>query len=345
MTSQEGQKRADHLYKYKLYSVKQTNSFLYYAWKTAGDLSACYGGNRFSIWMDMIWCNIRYGAMHSKDYTLFEFYKKSARERNSFLTKRRYFNLIKQFDKDTFYLLLDKAENYKKYADFIKRDWMLIDSETKPEEVLDFYKTHGEVLIKPLSADSGKGVYKIFSGDENAIKELIEKKNSHSYLIEEICENCSELKLINPTSLNTLRIDTLVNNDLSIDIVSVHLRCGCGDTVVDNWGAGGLGYPVDIETGIIYAPGMDLEGGRHIIHPGTNLIMPGRRIPHYEEACELAKKIISIDKKVVYAGLDLAILPDRIELIEVNFPPAHLLLQAVDMIGRKSIFESMYRPQ
>ena len=341
----DAQKRADMLYKYKLYSFKKFVTFSKYAWKTAQELSKKHGSSALSYWLDMLWCNVRYGTMHTRDYTLFEFYRKSGKEKDTFLTSRRYYKLIKRFDKDTFYQLLDKAANYKKYSDFIKRSWMLIDASTKPEDIYVFCNEHKEVLVKPLSSDSGKGVYKLTAGDETTVRELIDKKNSQSFLIEEICVNCSELKSINPTSLNTLRIDTLVNNDLSVDIVSVHLRCGCGETVVDNWGAGGIGYPVDIETGIISASGMNLQGGRHIIHPGTQLVMPGFKIPRYSEACKLAKDIIATDPKVVYAGLDLAILPDRIELIEVNFPPAHLFLQAVDMIGRKSIFKNMYRPQ
>lgn len=133
----------------------------------------------------------------------------------------------------------------------------------------------------------------------------------------------------------------MVNTDNEIEIFSVHLRCGCGDSIVDNWGAGGVAYPIDIETGIINAPGLNLKGDRFIYHPGTDKVMIGYKIPRYEEACKLAKDIIRSNKKVVFAGLDLAILEDRIELIEVNFPPAHFFLQAVDQIGRYQLTKRM----
>ena len=343
--SRDAQKRAEMLYNYKLYSLKQFRAFSKYAWKTAKEVSASYGGNRLFVWLDMMWCNIRFGAMHTLDYTLFEFYKKNSRERNSFLTTRRYYKLIKSFDKETFFQLLDKPTIYRKYAAFIHRDWLLVDENTHDEDIVAFIKKNTNAIVKPISSDSGKGVFLASVNKSETVSRIIEEKNhGHGLLVEGIIENCEELKSINPSSLNTLRVDVMVKADMSLEVFSVHLRCGCGDTVVDNWGAGGVAYPVDIETGIINAPGMDFKRNRYIIHPGTNKVMPGYRIPRYEEACEIAKDIISQDIKVTYAGLDLAIMPDGIELIEINFPPAPYFLQSVDLIGRRKMVEDLYMP-
>lgn len=330
----DAKKRADVLYNYELYSLRQFRVFSKYAWKTAKEVSENYGGTRLGVWLHMMWCNVRYGANHNRDYTLFELYKKSGREINTFLTHRRFFKLVKQFDKDTFYSLIDKATMYKRYAQFIKRDWLLTDDAADDNELEGFIEKHKRVLVKPISSDSGKGIYSLSAFDSDSVDELLQERIKHSFLIEEICENCAELKALCPSSLNTLRIDTLVNTQGEIEIFSVHLRCGCGDSVVDNWGAGGVAYPVDIETGIINAPGLDYQGNRHIYHPGTEKVMIGYKVPRYEEACRLAKDVIESDMKVVYAGLDLAILEDRIELIEVNFPPAHEFQQTIDQVGK-----------
>lgn len=339
----DAQKRADMLFNYELYSLRQFRVFSKYAWKTAKEVSENYGGSRLGVWLHMMWCNVRYGANHNRDYTLFELYKKRGREINRFLTHRRYFRLIKQFDKDTFYSLMDKAAMYKRYAQFIKRDWLLTDNAADDDELVRFIDKHKRVLVKPISSDSGKGIYSLSASDSDSVKELLQERKKHSFLIEEVCENSAELKAICPSSLNTLRIDTLVNTEGDIEIFSVHLRCGCGDAVVDNWGAGGVAYPIDIETGIISAPGLNLQGDRFIYHPGTDKVMIGYKVPRYEEACRLAQDIIKLDKKVVYAGLDLAILEDGIELIEVNFPPAHFFLQAVDQIGRNQLTKRIHK--
>ena len=343
MVTSEAVRRADMLYNYKLYSYKQLRVFSKYAWRSAKKVSENYGGTRLAIWMDMIWCNLRYGAMYDRDYTLFEFYRKSNRERNKFLTFRRYYRLIKHLDKDTFLLLMNKASMYQQYSEFIKRDWMLVDERSSDSEITEFINRHHTVVVKPISSDQGQGITSVTSTDEAAIGKLIEDKLNHTFLLEEVCQNCDELNKVNSSSLNTLRVYTIVNEDNEVDIASTSLRCGCGNTIVDNWGSGGVGYLVDQETGIIAAPGLDKKGNKHMVHPGTNLVMPGFKIPCYQEACELAKKIIEKDKRVVYAGLDLAILPGRIELIEVNFPGGHDFLQALDLVGKKSLFDHIYK--
>lgn len=330
----ESQKKADLMYNYKLYSFIKFRDFFKYSWKTAKVVSEQYGGTRLGVWLHMMWCNVRYGATHTLDYTLFEFYKKRGREINRFLTYRRFWKLVKQFDKETFYQTIDKANCYKIYSDFIKRDWMLTNDTTNDDDIKRFIGKHKKILVKPISMDSGKGIFTVFENDTDTISEFLQDRKNKTYLLEEICENCEVLKAINPSSLNTLRIDTMVTTDNEIEIFSAHLRCGCGDSVVDNWGAGGVAYPIDIETGIINAPGLDLQGHRFIYHPGTEKVMIGYEVPRFDEACQFAKDIIRSNMKVVYAGLDLAILEDRIELIEVNFPPAHFFLQAVDQIGR-----------
>jgi hypothetical protein len=331
------------MYYYKWYSFSKLRDFSKYSWKIAKDVSEQYGGTRLGVWLHMMWCCFRYGATHTLDYTLFEFYKKRGREINRFLTYRRFWKLVKQFDKETFYHTIDKANCYKTYSQFIKRDWLLTNDTTNDDEIRNFIGKHHKILVKPISMDSGKGIFTVSETDTDAINEFLQERKNTTYLLEEICENCEELKAINPSSLNTLRIDTMVNADGEIEIFSVHLRCGCGGSIVDNWGAGGVAYPIDVKTGIINAPGLDLQGHRFIYHPGTEKVMIGYKAPRYEEACQFAKDIIRTNKKVVFAGLDLAILEDRIELIEVNFPPAHFFLQAVDQVGRYQYTKRMKR--
>lgn len=327
------------LYDYKLYSIKQFRTFSRYAWKTSGELSAKYGGSRICYWVDMMWSNLMYGAMHCRDYVEFEFFKKNGREKNTFFTLRRYFNLIKHFDKETFFSLIDKASMYEIYAKYIHRDWILADAGTPESQIREFVDKHGKVIVKPVSSDKGNGIYCLNANDNAAVAKLMEHKQQNAYLLEELCVNCEELNTINATSLNTMRLFTLVNAQGEVQIMCAFLRCGRGGAVVDNWCAGGVGYPVDVETGVIAYPGVDAAGNKYVIHPGTDKIMPGFEIPRFKEICAMAKEIISGNKKIVYAGLDFAILPDRVEFIEINFPAGYELIQTWDMVGKNHWFE------
>ena len=259
----EAQKRAEIIYHYR-YSLRKLWRFSKYAVKSSKELSKRLGGSAFSYWLDMMWSNIRYGAIHCADYVEFEFYRKSGREKNTFFTLRRFYKLIEQFDKDTFFHMIDKSLMYEKYKDFIKRDWMLIDDLTSEADISAFIERHTSVLVKSISADSGKGIFTIRTRDNDLIKKLIEDKKFHSFLMEEICVNCDELKEINSASLNTLRLVTIVNAQNECEIISANMRIGTGDAVVDNFASGGVGYLVDIETGIICAPGKSQNGKQYI---------------------------------------------------------------------------------
>lgn len=333
--------QAEHIYNYPLYSIKRFPTFIRFCKPVAKSISQSMGGHWLLILVDMIWCNLRYGAMDSRDYLLFEFWKKSAGERDTFFTKRRYFKLLKHFDKETFCHPNGKDFLYKKYSDFIKREWLLADASTNEEEIRAFFAKHQRALIKPLSSEQGRGIYVADEKNQQEVAMIVEQCKRSPILLEEVCRNCDELNRINSSSLNTLRVYTIVTKNGTIEIPSVSLRCGCGENVVDNWGSGGVGYPVDIESGIVYAPGVDKKGNKHIFHPGTKVIMPGFVIPRFKEACEMAKRIIRRDMNVVYAGHDIAILPDRLELIEVNFPGGHDFLQTLDQVGKNQLMQNI----
>ena len=114
--------RSERIYAYPLYSLKRLPKLLKYNRLDSRNLRDEKGvTNVFMTQLDMLWCNLRYGAM-GKDYVLFEFYRKSALERNTYFTTRRYYRLLKSFDKETFLGLESKSNLYQKYADFIKRD-------------------------------------------------------------------------------------------------------------------------------------------------------------------------------------------------------------------------------
>ena len=335
--SPEALRHAEMIYTHKLYSLKHLKMFSKYAWKATKDLSEKHGRSRLFYWLDMMWSNLRYGAMHHRDYVEFEFYRKNGWDRNRFFTLRRFYAYSRELDRDSLCHMIDKAWVYQHFTSLVKRDWLLVNDQTLDNEIHSFIDAHGKVLVKPISADKGKGIHVISKADEQEIKSIVDEKNKRTLLLEEILCNCEELNRINPSSLNTLRVFTIVNTNDEIEIINIFLRCGCGETVVDNWGAGGVGYPVDVKTGVVCAPGVDMKGNKHVIHPGTDIVMPGFKIPRYEEVCRISREIIEQNRKVVYAGLDLAILPDRIELIEVNFPPGYELIQMYDQIGKNDL--------
>lgn len=333
--------RGEHIYNFPLYSFKRFFTFLRYSKPVAKKVAKEIGSCSFCVLLDMIWCNFRYGAMDSRDYLLFEFWEKSASERNSFFTKRRYFRLIKHFDKDTFVYLGDKDNMYKEYKSFIKRNWILVNSDTAESCAKNFLEKYETALVKPVSAEQGSGIFKISKHEEGKLEQLLLQKDVSPFLMEELLSNCDELNAVNSHSLNTLRVYTVVPKGETPKVVSTSLRCGCGNTVVDNWGSGGIGYPVDLDLGIICSYGKNKKGEPFAIHPGSQVQMIGMKIPFFREAIDLAITCTLHNANVLYAGIDIALTPNGPELIELNFPGGHDFLQTLDQVGKNSIMQSI----
>lgn len=287
-----------------------------------------YGGSALRWKLDMAWCLLRYGA-RPIDYVRFEFHKKSAHERNRYLTIYRYFRMQKYFGagKEG---ISGKVEEYTTFARFIHRNWLEINANTSPCKIEEFITKYGVVIAKPVRGEQGKGVLKIEGAERSEYKELMEQRETTTFIMEEKVTNCAELSLINPTSLNTVRATTLTDKDGSSKIISIILRVGAPGSHVDNWGAGGVGYNFDLETGICNMYGRDKKNKPYVFHPGSNVQMIGYKLPRFEELKQYVMDLTQVFPSARYVGWDIAITPDGFDLIEMNCPAGHDMFQSFD---------------
>lgn len=289
-------------------------------------VSRTYGGGGLRWLMSMFWCLVRYGA-RPIDYVRFEFHKKSANERNRYLTLYRHKELLKLFgyyNKTTH----GKIAEYKTFAAFIHRPWMVADKDTELQTLKDFIAKHGVVFAKPNYGDQGKDVLKINADDGKAIEELLNKIKKGAYVVEGVIEQDPRIAAINPSSVNTIRAYTLFKKNGETEILGIMLRTGRKGSHVDNWGAGGIGYDFDIETGICVGYGRDKKNRPYIFHPDSGVQMVGFKLPNYEV---LKKTIIEMSQLVPaarFVGFDIAITQEGYELVEMNCPGGHDFLQA-----------------
>ncbi|NVF11536.1 hexapeptide transferase [Anaerococcus sp. AGMB00486] len=146
----------------------------------------------------------------------------------------------------------DKCMHYK-FFDNLKRPRTIVknmacvfyDSNMnviKEDKAIEIILSHkGEFLVKP-SIDSGEGRL-IHFFDENtnskeSIKEAIDNLKAN-YIFQESVEQHEDLKRLNPSSLNTIRVVTLFFKG-EVHILSSILRIGGNGAKVDNIGAGGF---------------------------------------------------------------------------------------------------------
>ena len=291
-----------------------------------------YGGSELYWRGDMAWCLLKYGA-RPIDYYRFEFFRLNRHERKRYLTFYKYLKVAHRLIKSGA-IVGDKVKEYRRYSEYIKRSWLYTPDATE-EEIRSFVNDHSPLIAKPNNGEQGRGV--IVVSKEKLNNDLLNDLKISKYLLEEKLTNCSELAAINSSSLNTLRIYTMIDNKGVPHILSMMLRVGKAGSKVDNWGAGGVGYEIDLKTGFIVGYGIDKQGGRHIVHPGTDFTMPGFKIPKYAELLKLIDTICRVDSKVRFVGWDIALTPNGFELIEMNCPAGHDFLQTFGKSFGKTI--------
>ena len=301
------------------------------------------GKSRIFIFFDMIICALRYQAGYI-EYVIYGMYDMNHEQRKTVLTagkNNRYvaaLNLKADWD-----FFEDKIKFLNTFRDETKRDF--IDLKTASyAEFLAFIEKHPTFMAKPFDGICGKGVEKINSTDADKQELFNELRDSGQTLLEEVIIQHPEVSRLNPSAINTIRIVTIVKDNVP-HVVFAGLRCGRMGFVVDNFVAGGMTVPIDIETGVINNVAVDKVGNVFDIHPDTKVPFHGFALPHWDEVIDLAKKAALRVETVKYVGWDIASTPEGPILVEGNHFPGQVLYQlkaqTPDKIGMLPAYEAV----
>ena len=290
--------------------------------------------------IDAAYCYVRHGSS-PRDYINYQFYKLKNNEKKKFITMRGTKKIEKIFNDpknaECFNNKFKFNENFKK---FVKRKWIYAPVKTD-KEIIQFINSTDKVIVKPIDLSSGRGVYKL---DVNKIKDVEkfcrEVKESKS-LIEEFILQHEEINKLNITSVNTIRIYTIIDNLGKCNIIYAALRVGGGNASVDNFHNGGVGYVLDIKTGVVKKQGINIDGEEYIRHPSSGILMLGYQIPNWNELIIFVSDAAKVFPKSRYIGWDVAITRDGFEMIEGNYMADPGFLQALDKEGKMDIFKRM----
>lgn len=142
----------------------------------------------------------------------------------------------------------------------------------------------------------------------------------HGWLIQAYIPQHDFLNKINPHTINTVRVVTLVNSQNQVHVQHAILRLGRKGGVADNWAKGGISVAIDTQTGRlgrgVFKPHY---GGAWVsVHPDTETCFEGQTIPEWHAILDVCKRASIMFSGIRSAGWDIALTPDGPVIIEGN---------------------------
>lgn len=188
--------------------------------------------------------------------------------------------------------------------------------------------SHGlnRVIVKPVLGGGGKGIHLISMNDCLPISEL-EKIDAcagnymkDGYLVEELLEQHEEMNKINPYTLNSIRIITILCSDGTAEILAAMLKTSSTNMPMDNFSQGGIVIGIDVCTGKLKSYGvMQYPQGKILHeHPLTKTKFSDFQIPFWQEVKETTEKAQKVFHQVKSVGWDIAVTPKGPVIIEGN---------------------------
>jgi hypothetical protein len=151
---------------------------------------------------------------------------------------------------------------------------------------------------------------------------LYNKITGSDYIFQERIKQHPVLDSLNPSCVNTIRIDTFIDRNGQADVMSAYLRIGLYGLYVDNISAGGWAIPIDIETGRLnrfgYKGPSDNWTALPEEHPETHKKFADIIIPYFNDVRKLVCRLALLTPELRLMGWDVAICEGGPVLIEGN---------------------------
>ncbi|MCQ2547549.1 MAG: hypothetical protein MJ145_00930 [Clostridia bacterium] len=295
--------------------------------KTASDIAKITGKSKLAILKDMADCTAKYGSGYV-DYKDFRMYELSPEKRAEILTITKNNELVRTLNQAEYRDFFEDKEKFnRKFSKYLHREWMIINGENF-EEFKAFVDGKPAVIVKPLGLSCGKGIEKVYPDQEKDLKATYDELYAHNcILVEELAKQCDEMSAFCTTSINTVRLVSVITNSGEPKLCAGVFRMGREGAYVDNFNHGGIGANVDVWKGETATDGYDKDRNIYEYTPVTNQKLKGFKIPQWE-ACEaMVKEAAMVVPQVRYVAWDVCIAPEGPLLIEGNSYPGQDLSQ------------------
>jgi hypothetical protein len=151
------------------------------------------------------------------------------------------------------------------------------------------------------------------------------------YIVQPLLANHRELRGYTNGALATIRLMTIRASREPAQPLVAALRMPTGDALIDNFGSGGVGAPINLVTGKC-GPGLRMTESyppdEISLHPDTGLKIADLTIPCWPECVDLVLRAHDlVEARVPLVGWDVAVVGDGPVLIEANHLPGEEIAQ------------------
>ena len=282
----------------------------------------------------------KHGVSLSEYFHQYEFYNKNEEERSEFISRAHMRGLALKLrmmflDYDNIGLLRDKERFFAHYSPlgFCHRKWLYAPNATYEEFVQLVSSTN--CVMKPHDTSLGAGIVKLNkTQDGPELRALYDKCVAQKALIEEFIQGSEAIQAFHPSSLNTIRFDTIAFGGKAVAF-GAFVRMGMGDMIIDNAHSGGIFAQINIKTGIIESEGITVDGMRVNVHPDSQKTIMGFQMPHWDEIVEFCLSAARQTKNIRTGWDVVETIDGQLEMIEANSRPDIDVLQSPLQIGIK----------
>lgn len=176
-----------------------------------------------------------------------------------------------------------------------------------------------ELIVKPNASSGGHGIEFITHNDVDEIKKVFSDMGVSAFVVQVVLHQSPFLSRFNATSVNTIRITTLLHKGKVIPLAAL-IRVGSSGVRVDNYCSGGSLVGIDINTGKCNDWAMANDHSNHHVLPGGLDLREGLTVPNFDEVKALVEKAHWDVPYIKMVSWDIALDEnDHPLMIECNF--------------------------
>ena len=263
-------------------------------------------GQKFRFYLQFLIMRI-FAGTYMIDYLQYKFYEKNRYGRKRFIEYQRLHKIMDIANAPEKNIIFDSKMLFnQRFSKFLGREWLSI-KDSSYNEFLDFLKRNKRIFVKPEIGSFGDGVAIIEYDQDREYHDVYEKLIATESIVEGIVSQTKELAEFNESSLNTLRIVTLIDKTGKSRVMFALLRVGRKGKIADNFHHEGIAAKVDLETGIVNTTGINRNFTRYTIHPDSKKPIVGFEIPKWKELLDFAIELSRQVPETRYVGWDIAI--------------------------------------